>query len=126
MISIVFLHDHLAIGKQWSLTADILAKSLPFCTLLLALLMVSRLQYTHAVSWLLKRRPFEHVILVLLALPLAWIYTEQAMAAVAWFFALSGPARYVVTRLTGAAAPTAAAPATDPVSAETEANKKAL
>jgi CDP-diacylglycerol--serine O-phosphatidyltransferase len=101
VVSLVFLHDHLDFVKGWDLTTDILAKALPFCTLALALLMVSRLQYTHAVSWLLRRRPFEHVILVLLALPLVWIYTAQSMVVAAWFFALSGPARYVFNRLTG-------------------------
>lgn len=126
VISVVFLHDHLDVEKDWQQTTAVLAKMLPFCTLFLALLMVSRLPYTHAVSWLLKRRPFEHVILVLLALPLAWIYTEQAMVAVAWFFALSGPVRYVVNRIGGAAEPAATAPAAEPVSTEAEANKKAL
>ena len=90
--------------------------------------MVSRLPYTHAANWLLRRRPLEHVILVLLALPLIWIYTELSMLVIAWAFALSGPSRYVAGRLTGRTGRAAAAPQTalDLPSADTEADKKAL
>jgi CDP-diacylglycerol--serine O-phosphatidyltransferase len=126
VVSVVFLHDHLDFVGNWEATADVLAKALPVCTLAFALLMVSRVQYTHAVSWLLRRRPFEHVILVLLALPLIWIYTAQSMAVAAWFFALSGPARYVFSRVTGR--PTLTEPGEEDrsVSNEIEANKKIL
>jgi CDP-diacylglycerol---serine O-phosphatidyltransferase len=101
VISLVFLHDHLDVSNHWEQTTDLLAKALPFCTLATALLMVSRVRYVHAVSFLLKRRPLEHVVLFLLALPLILIYTEQVAVIGAWFFALSGPARYVFLKLTG-------------------------
>jgi len=126
VVSVVFLHDHLDFVGGWELMADVLAKALPICTLAFALLMVSRVRYTHAVSWLLRRRPFEHVILVLLALPLIWIYTAQTMAVAAWFFALGGPARYVFYRLTGRPALTEPGDEGNSVSTETEATKKAL
>ncbi|NLE58798.1 MAG: phosphatidylcholine/phosphatidylserine synthase [Planctomycetes bacterium] len=128
VISIVFLHDRIGMSHDWGRAAEFLAKALPLCTLAAALLMVSRLPYTHAVSWLLRRRPLEHVILVLLALPLIWIYTELSLLVIAWTFALSGPARYVVSRLTGGAARSEPAPATtlDLPSTDTEADKKAL
>lgn len=128
VISVVFLHESIDASNEWVRSASFLTRVLPFCTLALALLMVSRLPYTHAANWLLRRRPLEHVILVLLALPLIWIYTELSMLVIAWAFVLSGPSRYVAGRLTGRTGRAAAAPqaALDPPSADTEADKKAL
>ncbi|HPD31522.1 MAG TPA: phosphatidylcholine/phosphatidylserine synthase [Phycisphaerae bacterium] len=128
VISVVFLHESIDASSEWAQSANFLTKVLPFCTLVLALLMVSRLRYAHAANWLLRRRPLEHVILILLAFPLIWIYTELSLLVIAWAFALSGPARYVAGRLTGRAGRAAAAPATGlvPPSTDTEADKKAL
>ncbi len=98
IISLVFLHDHLDIRLDWPRTAALIARILPFCTLALALLMVSRVPYTHAVSSFLRRRPFGHIILVLLILPFIMMYTELTTVIVACGFALSGPVRMLLKR----------------------------
>jgi len=107
--SLVFLHDHLqaAGADHWSAVANGMAAVLPLCTLLVALLMVSRIRYRHAVSWLLRRRPFSHVIIALLIVPLLFRYTEQVLAVVAWGFVISGPIRHVWRKLKTSPAPPA-------------------
>jgi CDP-diacylglycerol---serine O-phosphatidyltransferase len=95
VISLVFLHDHLDIrvSPPWPRTAEFLARILPLCTLGVALLMVSRVQYTHAVSSLLRRRPLGHIVLLLLAIPLVLMYTEFAAALLSWGFVINGAVR---------------------------------
>lgn len=93
VISVIFLHDHLDIGNTRTFLADTLTTLLPFCTLLIALLMVSRVPYRHVVSSLLTRRPLGHVILLLLVLPLVVRFTTQMAFLAAWFFVLSGLSR---------------------------------
>ncbi len=90
--SLIFLHDHLDAPPPygWPLAAGFIVRVLPLCTLLIALLMVSRVPYTHAVSLFLRRRPFGHVIPVLLLVPLLLRYTEQVLAIAAWSFVASG------------------------------------
>lgn len=97
VVTTVYLHDHLLLGDGWTRGAYVIAAVLPLLMVGLALLMVSRVQYRHFVSALLRRRPFEHVIVVLLAIPLLWIYTEFALAALAWAFVATGP----IGRLSG-------------------------
>lgn len=126
LVSVIYLHDRLQATGNWGPTTDLLAKTLPLATLGLALLMVSRLPYTHAVSRLLRRRPLRHVVLVLTALPLIWIYTAQTAVVVAWCFVLSGPVRYVFNRLTGRLPQAEPEPASQAVSTETDAARKAL
>ena len=42
VMSLVFLHEHLDMGEKWVRTASAITLVLPVCTLVLALLMVSR------------------------------------------------------------------------------------
>jgi hypothetical protein len=60
---------------------------------------VSRIRYVHAVTSFLRRRPFGHVILMLLVLPIILVYTELSALIAAWSFTLSGPVRAVLNRL---------------------------
>ena len=92
--SLVFLHDQLDVPGGWPATAAVIAKILPACTLMIALLMVSSIPYAHAVSSFLRRRPFGHVVPVLLVIPLLLRYTEQVLAIAAWSFIASGLVRF--------------------------------
>ena len=96
VISVIMLHEHLDQTGHSPLVAAILMRALPLMTLALALLMVSRVPYTHAASSFLRRRPFGHVVIVLLLLPLLWIWTEQTLFLVAWAFVLSGPVQWLL------------------------------
>jgi CDP-diacylglycerol---serine O-phosphatidyltransferase len=91
VISLIFLHEHLDITSNYHHTAAMIARVLPFATLATALLMVSRVGYTHVVSSFFRRRPFAHIVGVLLAIPLVWMFTELAVMIGAWIFVLSGP-----------------------------------
>jgi len=91
IISLVYLHDHLQTANILPMVAKAILHTLPLCTLAIALLMVSRVPYRHFVSWFLRRRPFGHIILVLLVLPLLWLFTSQMLALIAWIFVISGP-----------------------------------
>ncbi len=100
VLALVFLHDHLEYS-DWLRTADVIVHILPFCTLGVALLMVSNVPYRHMGSVLLKRRPFSHVILFLLALPLVVMYVKQVAALFAIGFVLSGLVAWVRDAITG-------------------------
>ncbi len=96
LVALIFLHEYVTHEAQWlAILGAFIARVLPFAGLALALLMVSRLPYRHFVSTLLKRRPLEHVVVMVLAIPLVWIFTEIVAVAVAWTFVLSGPVSYV-------------------------------
>lgn len=103
VLSLVFLHDHLDQPDGYIRLADFITHILPFCTLSVALLMVSNVPYRHAVSMLLRRRPFNHVIMFLLIFPLLLLYTKQVLAAAAWAFVLGGVLKYVNMRIHGTA-----------------------
>jgi len=105
VISLIFLHDHLDALGNWSRTAGYLTVIIPPCTLLVGLLMVSRVPYTHMVSALLSRRPFGHVVLVLLGMLLFLLYTELMAVALAWSFVISGIVRYIWRRAVGGVVP---------------------
>lgn len=93
VVSLIYLHDHLDMPNGWPGIAYILAILLPVGTLLLALLMVSRVPYRHAVSSFLRRRPFGHLIPILLGIPFLLIFTEQGLAFIAWAYIASGIAK---------------------------------
>jgi CDP-diacylglycerol--serine O-phosphatidyltransferase len=109
LVSLVFLHEHLDISVRWDRTAAVIVWTIPVITLCLALLMVSRVTYVHFLSSFLRRRPFSHVIPILLVIPLLITYTELAVTLAAWLFALSGPVRlaWKRARASGTAAPAA-------------------
>ncbi len=97
--SLVFLHDHLDIRMGWHHTAEVIAWLMPLATLAVALLMVSRVQYRHAVSTFLRRRPFWHVIAILFVIPILLVYTELTAVALAWVFIAGGPVRTLLRML---------------------------
>ncbi len=99
VVSTILLYDHLDQSGDWPNAAAVLIRALPFMTLAIALLMVSRVPYTHAVSSFLRRRPLWHVVLVLLILPFLYVYSELTLFVAAWAFVLSGPARLLYRRI---------------------------
>jgi len=99
--SLIFLHDHLDTPGGWPAAAAVIAEVLPLGTLFIALLMVSRVPYPHAVSLLLRRRPLGHVIPILLVVPLLLRYTEQVLAVVAWVFLVSGLVQWARLKTVG-------------------------
>ncbi len=109
VISLVFLHEHLEKGAMWVQSAAVITYLLPACTLVLALLMVSRIPYVHAMSVLLRRRPFGHVVLVVLVALLLVLHPAQMSTLLAWAFALSGPGLKLYRLILGR--PTHGAPA---------------
>ncbi len=112
VMAVVFLHDHLDLSKNWAPFTNALTRMLPLATLMVALLMVSRVPYRHALSVLLRRRPLGHVIIMLLVLPLLWRYTAQVAFAAAWTFVASGLFRYAWRWLKGGPVPQPAPPET--------------
>jgi CDP-diacylglycerol--serine O-phosphatidyltransferase len=106
--SLVYLHDHFAMPNGYPAAAHVITHLLPFCTLLLALLMVSRIPYRHIVSSLFRKRPLGHVITALFVGVLLWLFTAQVLALAAWAFVISGP----ISMLRGRTAAIAAQPQT--------------
>jgi len=99
VISLVYLHDHLGALPGWAGTANVITRALPICTLLIGLLMVSRVRYVHAVSAFLRRRPFGHMIPVLLAFALILLYPAHSAVVLAWGFVISGPVRMLIDKI---------------------------
>lgn len=128
VISLVFLHEHLDIGDKWVRTAAAITHLMPICTLAIALLMVSRIPYMHALNALLRRRPFGHVVLVLMMLLLFLLHPSQMGVILAWAFVISGPAFKVWRLIVGRpaeVAPAAQGPAADEASHVSNLERKA-
>ncbi|NLX13518.1 MAG: CDP-diacylglycerol--serine O-phosphatidyltransferase [Phycisphaerales bacterium] len=98
LITTVFLHEHLEYVGRWTRTANTLTTLMPLLTLGLGLLMVSRVRYIHAAHLLLRRRPFWHVVAILLSFVLLLMFTEQVTFVIAWTFVLSGPVAFVLRK----------------------------
>lgn len=65
---------------------------LPFVTVSLAILMVSRVPYVKIdQSYLRGRRPFAHVVILMVLVVVAWPLKEAALAIIVGWYALSGP-----------------------------------
>jgi CDP-diacylglycerol--serine O-phosphatidyltransferase len=67
-------------------------------TLLLALLMVSRLSYPHLINQLRRRRRFDYVVQVVLAVFLMAFLKDLGLMLAFWFYALYAPVRYLLLR----------------------------
>lgn len=97
LASIITLHQHVGPGF-----GQILLYSLPVVSLGCGFLMLSRIRYeriTHA--YLLRRRPFEHLIAFVVIFVLFWSYKPQALAIICLLYALSGPVMSVARRVRG-------------------------
>jgi CDP-diacylglycerol--serine O-phosphatidyltransferase len=71
----------------------------PLGALTVALLMVSRLPYPHLTKQILRgRRPFRHLIQILVALFVIMVIRDLALVLLFWIYALAIPLRYVWVR----------------------------
>ena len=109
IISMIYIHDQYKYQDQWPwmteyvvpwLTHGIVVAA-PLLTLLIALLMVSRVPYRHFVSAFLQRRPFKHVIPVMLAIPCVYLFTEEMAALFGWGFVLTGLIQSIIAKCRG-------------------------
>ncbi len=87
MASLIMLHEH--VGGAF---AKWLMWSLPIIALGMGLLMISRIRYGRLTqSYLIHRRPFEHLLILVAAFVLMLAYPPQTIAATCVMYALSGP-----------------------------------
>ena len=85
--------------------SNALVKALPFVLVVLGLLMVSRIRYTHmANAYLRGRRPFTHLVGAVFLFAVFLFRPQLTLAALATLYTLSGPFFYVIRRLRGAPA----------------------
>ena len=88
---------------------------LPFVALALGLLMVSNVRYTHILNQFVRgRRPVGHLVLILLAIVLAFLLREILIPVGFCAYVLSGPVGSVWRRLRGRRAPPAEPPPKEP------------
>jgi len=92
-----------------------LVKSLPIVSVVLGLLMVSRVRYVHFGNVFLSgRKPILHVVMLMVALLLVVLRPEIALTAYLLLYALSGPTMLVVRLLRKGTARPATAPGGSP------------
>lgn len=77
----------------------------PLGALFVSLLMVSRLSYPHFARMLRGRRSFSFIVEVVLVVFVIGLVPDLAFFLLFWGYALSGPVRYAMRRLTGHAVP---------------------
>jgi len=97
-----------------SLSTSIILWSLPLVALALGLLMVSNVRYTHLLNQFIRgRRPVGHLVLILLAIALAFLLGQVLMPVGFCAYVLSGPVWSAWRRLSGRRAPPMAPPPQD-------------
>jgi CDP-diacylglycerol--serine O-phosphatidyltransferase len=90
--------------QKWSALDPELVRSAielwaPFGALIVALLMVSRVPYPHLTKQILRgRRPFRHLVQVILAVCVIVLIWELALVLLFWIYALGMPLRYLWAR----------------------------
>jgi CDP-diacylglycerol--serine O-phosphatidyltransferase len=83
-------------------SACVILWSLPVVTVLLGLLMVSNVRYSHMLNQFVRgRRPIGHLVLVLLSLALAFLLREIMLPVGFGGYALSGPVLAAYRRIRG-------------------------
>jgi CDP-diacylglycerol--serine O-phosphatidyltransferase len=99
-----------------SYAACVMLWTLPVLAIILGLLMVSNLRYFHLLNQFVRgRRPISHLVLVLMAIAMGFLFQEVILPIGFGAYALSGPVWTVWRRISerGAAGP---APPSDPQS----------
>lgn len=84
VLSLVVLQFDLRLSGSpfWQHAGSLLAKSLPFLTLLIGALMMTRIYYVHVSKWILRgRRSFTHMLALLLGLTLLVMHPTIFLAA---------------------------------------------
>ena len=101
IVSLVYFHDQYKMRHEIAWLTHGIAVAVPFLTLIIGLLMVSRIPYRPLISKLLRQRPFQHVIPLMLAIPCIYLFTEEVAVIFAWSFVLSGLVRFIIAKLSG-------------------------
>ena len=97
VVSLVIFHQEVILKLMPNLDALILA--LPFLTLGMAILMVSRIPYPHVLNLYLRgKRPFSYLMRVLLFLGLVWWNMQTAIVLIFGVFVGSGLVRWLYAR----------------------------
>ncbi len=95
--SLIMLHEHAGAGFS-----ALLIWVLPLVTLGSGFLMISRIRYERITqAYLVKRRPFEHIIAFLVVFVVFWSYKAPTLAVLCCAYAMSGPAIHMVRRFRG-------------------------
>jgi CDP-diacylglycerol---serine O-phosphatidyltransferase len=99
VVSLALLRSSSASGISAETMAALVRVWAPLCTLLAALLMVSRVPYPHITKQILRgRRSFSVLVQVVLALFLVALVPWLACLLIFWGYALSGLMRYILYR----------------------------
>ena len=86
--SLVMLHEH--VGSAFG---DVLLWVLPVVTLGAGFLMISRIRYERITQvYLIRKRPFEHLIAFVVIFVFFWSFKAQTLAILCCAYAISGPA----------------------------------
>jgi CDP-diacylglycerol--serine O-phosphatidyltransferase len=97
--SLVMLHEHVASPT----VRNLLLYCLPVMALVTAYLMVSRIRYQRLTqAYLIRRRPFEHLLLFVVVFVVFLSYKAQTLATLCCLYALSGPVAAAYRRLRAA------------------------
>jgi CDP-diacylglycerol---serine O-phosphatidyltransferase len=98
LASVVMLHEHAG-----PVARNILVWMLPVVSLGCGFLMISRVPYERITQvYLVGRRPFNHVAMLMVVLIVFWAYKPQTLAVLCALYALSGPAITVARRMRSA------------------------
>jgi CDP-diacylglycerol--serine O-phosphatidyltransferase len=102
MVSLIIVVAGFWPGNVHSLCCHILLWCMPAVAVLLGVLMVSNLRYSHLLNQFIRgRRPVSHLVLVLLTIALAVVLREIILPVGFGAYALSGPVVGVWRRLRG-------------------------
>lgn len=95
--SLIMLHEHVTAGLGGALLW-----TLPVITLGSGFLMISRIRYERiAQAYIIRRRPFEHLIAFVVVFVIFWSYKAQTLSVLCCLYALSGPATVLMQRVRG-------------------------
>ena len=115
LVSLIIVVTECCDLAEPSLSTSIILWSLPLVALALGLLMVSNVRYTHLLNQFIRgRRPIGHLVLILLAIALAFLLGQVLMPVGFCAYVLSGPVGSVWRRIRGRRAPPMAPPETGP------------
>ncbi|NQU76099.1 MAG: phosphatidylcholine/phosphatidylserine synthase [Planctomycetes bacterium] len=103
VVSLVLLHAHLLEPQGWQAApwlAETVVWAMPVITLITALLMVSRLRFTHVLNQYVQgRKPFGYIVRVAILVLAAIILGFQiTLAASALLYVLSGPVHWLFNK----------------------------
>jgi CDP-diacylglycerol--serine O-phosphatidyltransferase len=90
LASLIVLHEEvIRVSLGWA--SQWLVGAMPVASLVLAVLMVSRVRYVHFINVYLRgRRPISHLVGIVIVVTVAWIYPQLMLAGLMCGYAMSG------------------------------------